>query len=65
MKQFDRSFAKLLGLPCWGVKRGWGSFLTLEFGEPHLEVVEPRLSDSLYPKVRAAAARRSAHVHGD
>jgi hypothetical protein len=25
---------------CWGCKRGYGSFLTIEFGEPHLRIRE-------------------------
>ena len=27
----------LLGVPSWGVKQGWGSFLTFEFGQPIAE----------------------------
>jgi hypothetical protein len=65
MKRFDLSFRKLLGKPCWGVTRGWGSFLTLEFGEPHLEIYEPRESTSKSKKIREAAARRLAYVRGD
>lgn len=65
MRRFDLSFRKLLGKPCWGVKRGWGSFLTLEFGEPHLKIYEPRESTSESKKVREAAARRLAYVGGD
>jgi len=30
----------LIDLPCWGVRQGYGSFLTFEFGEPRLEVYE-------------------------
>ena len=37
----DRWFRPVLGRPCWGVRRGWGSFLTLEFGRPRLLVREP------------------------
>lgn len=31
----------LLGLPCWGVKQGHGSFLTFEFGERGLDPRRP------------------------
>ncbi len=34
-------FAPLLGLPCWNVQKGQGSFLTFEFGDPSLHVREP------------------------
>jgi hypothetical protein len=37
---FDQ-IRSILGKPCWNVKRGHGSFLTLEFGQPHLVVWEP------------------------
>ena len=30
----------MLKLPAWGVKRGYGSFLTFEFGQPTLKVDE-------------------------
>jgi hypothetical protein len=52
------SFAPLIGLPCWGVKRGQGSILSLDFGEPHLIVREPYESKSGSPAIRARAARR-------
>jgi hypothetical protein len=47
----------MLGLPAWGVKQGYGSFLTFEFGEPRLEVHEMRSPEN--------RLRRSAHVHGE
>lgn len=56
--------ADLLGLPCWGVKRGCGSFLTLEFGEPSLFVREPTVTTSTSEKVRRSLARRLVVVHG-
>lgn len=36
-------FRPLIGLPAWQVRRGHGSFLTMEFGEPHLEIRQPRV----------------------
>jgi hypothetical protein len=65
MKRFDLSFSRLVGKPCWEVKRGFGSFLTIEFGEPHLEVREPRESTSELKKVRDLISRRTVHVRGE
>ena len=64
MKRFDLSFSRIVGKPCWGVKRGLGSFLTFEFGEPHLEVHEPRESTAESKKVRDLMARRMVYVRG-
>jgi hypothetical protein len=55
---------KLLGLPCWGVRRGTGSFITLEFGEPYLVVREPVVRQSSLLTVRRSLSRRSVKVHG-
>ena len=44
------------GLPAWGVKQGYGSFLTFEFGPPKLEVTERHSPEK--------GLRRWAHVHG-
>jgi len=46
----------MIGLPAWGVRQGHGSFLTLEFGLPKLEVNERR---SPHGKLQ-----RSAYVQG-
>jgi hypothetical protein len=35
------AFAPVLGLPSWLVAKGHGSFVTLEFGEPRLEIGKP------------------------
>jgi hypothetical protein len=68
MKNEQRSMFRvtraLLGLPCWGVKRGYGSFLTLQFGEPQLLVREPMAAKSGSAKVRRSLARRHVVVHG-
>jgi hypothetical protein len=63
---FSRVFRKLYTLPCWNVKPGCGSFLTFEFGQPHLEIDEPREpKNEVSPKVRRWLASRRIYVHGD
>jgi hypothetical protein len=63
---FERSFRKLYGKPCWNVKQGYGSFLTLEFGAPHLIIREPRKpSRGMSKRVRENLARRLVYVRGD
>jgi hypothetical protein len=32
-------FQPLLGLHAWGVQHGYGSFVTMEFGEPELKII--------------------------
>lgn len=51
---------KLYNIPCWLVKQGHGSFLTFEFGKPHLEVREP-LSNS----VKKHLKYRKVTLHGE
>ncbi len=62
---FDRCFAPLIGLPCWHVKPGYGSFITLEFGEPRLEIREPKdARKDATPKVRKIFSQRKVTVRG-
>lgn len=57
---------KIYNLPCWSVKQGHGSFLTFEFGEPHLKIVEPRPAEGITcQKVRRDFSNRKVIVHGD
>lgn len=58
-------FADFIGRPAWQVQRGYGSFLTFEFGAPRLIVREPRTATSESEKVRAGAARRLITARGD
>jgi hypothetical protein len=63
---FHKVFREIYGEPCWNVKPGYGSFLTLEFGEPHLEVREPTVaSKDASRKVRRLFALRNVFVHGE
>jgi hypothetical protein len=41
-------FQPLYGKPCWQVHQGWGSFLTFDFGEPHLDINDQ--STSAHPR---------------
>ncbi len=63
---FQKVFREIYGKPCWNVKPGYGSFFTLEFGKPHLEVREPTVANKEAPqKVRRLLARRNVFVHGE
>jgi hypothetical protein len=63
---FERAFKNVYGKPCRSAKPGYGSFLTFEFGEPHLEIREPRDAPKRATrKVRELFARRGVAVHGE
>jgi hypothetical protein len=62
----DRIFGSMYGLPSWRVEQGHGSFITLEFGEPHVDVGEVAARSFRFPDGETASlARRSARVHGE
>ena len=54
----DAFVSPILGLAAWDVKQGHGSFLTFEFGQPKLKVVERRQS-------RDGRLSRGAFVQGE
>src|SRR5690242_20553106 len=54
-------FGRLYGQPCWGVKLGHASFLTLEFGEPRLEIGTIRQVGERPPR-RTVAVRGAWHL---
>lgn len=59
-------FAPLVGRLAWHVRRGIGTFLTMESGEPHLvvrEPIEPRITRSARSVRRLK--RRVVHLAGD
>lgn len=65
MDQVAELWAPLIGRLAWNVRRGHGSFLTIEFGSPHLLVREPIASRSNSDKVRRLLQRRAVYVEGD
>jgi hypothetical protein len=59
-------FLPVIGQFAWLVKRGHGSFLTMEFGSPHLIVREPiTVSPNSLPQVSKRLAMRRVYVTGD
>jgi hypothetical protein len=58
-------FQALYGLPCWNVRPGYGSFLTMEFGDPHLKIREPREAPDRSLPVQRANARRQVTIRGE
>lgn len=66
MQRLVDSFRPLYGKPCWNARLGYGSSVTLEFGEPHLEIREPRRPNpSRSPAVQRLLARRRVFIHGE
>jgi hypothetical protein len=62
---FERLFKKIYGKPCWRVSPGYGSFLTLHFGEPHLEIREPSVAKrSASAKVKRLLQSRTVLIYG-
>lgn len=59
-------WASVFPNPAWLVKKGHGSFLTFEFGQPELTIREPQLRPvASSEKVRQLASRRLVTVSGD
>ena len=66
MSIIDSVFQPLIGKMCWDVRSGIGSFLTFQFGEPHVKVTgKPFVSKSKKPRVVRYFARRRVSVYGD
>jgi hypothetical protein len=64
MNTVERLFAPIIGQIVWSTKRGHGSFLTLEFGNPHLAVREPIKTKLLLGRPKAALERRHVICSG-
>lgn len=57
----ERSVAPMLGLPCWMARRGFGPFVTFEFGAPRVDFGDRRPGQV----AGRAVTRRSATVRGE
>lgn len=65
-KQLEVVFSPLIGNLVWNVHRGEGRYLTMEFGNPHLRVVEPRGHTSATSKrLQRWSRMRGVYVYGD
>jgi hypothetical protein len=59
-------FQPFVGQMAWLLQRGIGSFLTLEFGNPHLLIGEPKVPRRSRPApVKRDLRRRKVYVTGD
>ncbi|MCU1244544.1 MAG: hypothetical protein JWN02_454, partial [Acidobacteria bacterium] len=66
MTVIEKAFVPLVSLPCWGVKRGYSTFLTFEFGNPSLVIREPIVaSPGASASLRRMLARRNVHARGE
>src|SRR5690349_21194900 len=65
-QQAQNLLRPLLGQLAWHVRGGYGSFLTLEFGQPHIEIREPiNPSPDHSARVQRNLLRRRAFIVGD
>lgn len=60
------ALSSLIGQLVWNAQRGVDTFLTMEFGEPHLSMREPIVPKaSVSPRKRRSLQRRRVFVVGD
>ena len=61
-----KTFGKMYGLPCWGVKPGLFPSLMLKFGNPRIEVSPPRVwKPRWFRGPRQHLARRQVIIRGE
>ncbi len=66
MDEVKELFTSVIGQLVWQVRRGHGSFLTMEFGTPHLTVREPiAASFDRSDRIKRNLSRRHVVVTGD
>lgn len=64
-RTLETAFRRIYGKPCWGVRKGHGSFLAFEFGVPHVVIREPIIAArNVSPRIREALGRRRAFTRG-
>jgi hypothetical protein len=61
-----KAFSPIYGKPSWQVQQGYGSFITMEFGEPRLEIDGPNDRPFVFSaRDRPRIPQRLATVTGD
>ena len=65
MDAVAEAFEPVYGMPSWSVRRGVGSFLTLEFGAPSLEIEDVRELSAHVGAEFMRVPRRVAYVKGE
>lgn len=64
--KIDEMLQLLVGQFVWSVRRGVGTFLTMQFGEPHRVVREPiQASEDVSAASRRSLGRRLISIKGD
>ena len=59
----DEIFQPIYGKYCWNAQKGYGSFLTFQFGEPHLEIWErDRVRNGVKEHIRSVDVYGSWHL---
>jgi hypothetical protein len=64
MKKIEDIFSSLMGQLVWSVRRGYAGYLAMEFGKPHLQVRNPKISHSDSARVREILAQRRVFLCG-
>jgi hypothetical protein len=65
-EKIDEMLRLLVGQFAWSVRRGFGTYLTMQFGEPHRVVREPiQASENADAVVRRTLGRRLISIQGD
>ncbi len=65
MQLIEKIVSPIYELPCWHVRQGRGSFVTFEFGQPHLEIREATDIKTEYRRVQESLPRRQVTVRGE
>ena len=64
MQKIANVFSPLLGEISWSVKLGHGSYVTIEFGQPHLHIREP-IKTTSGGRVGELLSQRKVSIVGD
>jgi hypothetical protein len=60
----SEAFGSLIGRPGWLTRRGQGSFVTIEFGQPVLDIGEPCLAPVFTGGAQSRSMQRPVFICG-